>query len=185
MANLVNYKGPSVKGPTPRAPSFVQTAIAPFAQAVAQRGKFDLEQQALDKRTLANAMVQMRMLGAPGTDPTATQFPFAGMSFPVQDPGLDYSNLNTYYSMLQKQKKLRSLKEWTDDDFREAAIARTWAFVNNSPAGLDIIQGENASENIAKLMADVEAGIRRYANTEAAQQDTGVEDLVTRYGLEE
>lgn len=73
-------------------PTFAETVFAPFAQAVAQRGKFDLEQQALDKRTIASALVQMGRLGVPGTQAGAPTFGFAGQQFPITEAPMDWSN---------------------------------------------------------------------------------------------
>jgi hypothetical protein len=77
--NLQNFAPVSVRGATPRTPGFSETVVAPFAQAVTARNKFNLEQSAQNQRALATALAQMGQIGVPGQNPGAPTIDLQGV----------------------------------------------------------------------------------------------------------
>lgn len=74
------------RGPTPRTPGFAETVVTPFFNSLRKKAETDLENKALDKRTIVQALINMSKLGVPDpSKPNAPGMDFAGMRLPYNN----------------------------------------------------------------------------------------------------
>ncbi|KKM07580.1 hypothetical protein LCGC14_1732510 [marine sediment metagenome] len=183
------------KGVIPTGPGFAETVFAPFAKAVTAKGMYDyqlqntrqntaLAEQEKNKRAQFMYAMQAGILGTPGSQPMEDQqyMDFGNQLYPYQQKAQGWSNINAMLGAMQKKKKLAGMDAWGDADFKREAISYAKSFISNSPAGMDLITGENPADNIAKLIGQFEGALRQAANREASAGEVStVEDIYSKY----